>query len=89
VLPRADWRQQQVQNMPAGDEKDDEENMAPERDLKRRKRVTPERGAAAADDPIEGHTWLDNPDNLRKFFDSVARAGERARIREERKKTNR
>ena len=61
--------------------------MTAERDLKRRKWVGPDRGAVAADGRIEGRTWLDNPDNLQKFFDSVARAGERARTREERRKT--
>jgi hypothetical protein len=58
--------------------------MPPERELKRRKQVAPDRGAAPADGRIEGRTWLDNPDNLQKFFDRVARARERAGMREER-----
>jgi hypothetical protein len=60
--------------------------MAAERGLKRRKQVAPDRGAAPADSRIDGRTWLDNPENLDKFFESVARATERARMRERRNK---
>jgi hypothetical protein len=64
------------------DAEEDEDDMAPERDVKRRRQVDVDRGATAADGRIEVRTWLDNPDNLRKFFDTVARASERARMRE-------
>jgi hypothetical protein len=60
--------------------------MAPERGVKRRKQVAPDRGAAPADSRIEGRTWLDNPENLQKFFETVARASERARMRQGRNK---
>jgi hypothetical protein len=58
--------------------------MSSEDDLPRAKRKAPERGVGAADNRSEGRAWLDNPENLRRFFDGVSRAGERARVREER-----
>jgi hypothetical protein len=61
--------------------------MAPERGLKRRRQAAPDRGAAPADSRIEGRTWLDNPENLQKFFETVARASERARVRQGRNKS--
>jgi hypothetical protein len=59
-------------------------NMASNPDLPPSKRRAPERGAAAADARSEGRAWLDNPENLRRFFEGVNRASERARVREER-----
>jgi hypothetical protein len=68
---------------PAEVGQEDEDNMPRERELRRRKRVVPDRGVAPADGRIDGHTWLDNPENLQKFFETISRASERARSREE------
>lgn len=51
------------------------------RDTQQRKDFDPGRGASAADGRVEGRSWLDNPENLRRFFDGVARAMERAKGR--------
>ena len=56
--------------------------MASNRDKRRHTRAGPDRGATAADGRIEGRAWLDNPENLRRFFDGVARASQRAQVRE-------
>jgi hypothetical protein len=63
-----------------------EDDMAANRDSMEDRRDAAERGAAAADGRIEGRSWLNNPDNLKRFFDGVSRAGERARAREQRDK---
>jgi hypothetical protein len=59
-------------------------NMPSKPDSPPAKRRAPERGAGAADGRSEGRNWLDNPENLRRFFEGVSRASERARTREER-----
>jgi hypothetical protein len=55
--------------------------MAPHHDTQQSKQLGPDRGASAADERAEGRAWLDNPENLRRFFDGVARAMERAQSR--------
>jgi hypothetical protein len=55
--------------------------MTPHHETQESEHLGPERGASAADERAEGRAWLDNPENLRRFFDGVARAMERARTR--------